>query len=216
MEIRKLLPLSGVVFVALVILGVLLGGSTPGSSAAGSKVAAYYDSHNARLFIESFVLAASGLFAVLFGATLSRLLATPAEGARSIWDRVVLGGSVLVAAAFMVIATINFAIADSPTKVSGSALQALNLLVNDTWVLFNSSLGVFMVGAAGAWLTSARGYRWLGWVALVLGIALFIPYADFVALLASGVWIVVASVLLFREEAAGRPTVARAASGTVG
>jgi hypothetical protein len=186
MRIRRLLPLSGIVFVAFVIVGVLLGGSTPGSTAPGTEVASYYDSHGARLFIESFVIAASGLFAVLFGTTLGRSLSPAQEAAGSVWERVVLAGSILVAAAFLFVATVNFAIADSPTKVSGSALQALNLVTNDSWVFLNSALGVFMLGAAGSWLASARGYRWLGWAALVLGIALFIPFADFFALLASG------------------------------
>jgi hypothetical protein len=198
-EIRRLLPLSGIVFVGLVILGVLLGGSTPGTTAPGREVASYYDSHGARLFIEAFVLTAAGLFAVLFGATLGRFL-SPAETASSVWQRVALGGSTLVAAAAGLVATITFALADSPTKIQGSALQALNLFANDTWVLLNGALGVLMVGAAGSWLTSARRDRWLGWVALVLGIALFIPFADFIALLVSGLWIIVASVVLFRDQ----------------
>ena len=48
-----------------------------------------------------------------------------------------------------------------------------------------------MVGAAGA-LVSAAVHRWL-WIALVLGVAAFIPFADFFALLATLVWIVVTS-----------------------
>jgi hypothetical protein len=211
MQIRRLLPLSGIVFVALVIVGVLLGGSTPGSTAPGTKVASYYDSHGARLFIESFIVAASGLFVVVFGATLGRSLTSAQEAGRSVWERLVLAGSILVAAAFLFVATVNFAIADSPTKVSGSALQALNLVTNDSWVFLNSALGVLMLGAAASWLASARDYRWLAWVALVLGIALFIPFADFVALLASGLWIVIASVVLFRAQDAEGDVVARAA-----
>jgi hypothetical protein len=202
MTINRLLPLSGIVFVALVILAVILGGSTPGGTAPGDEVASYYDSHQASEFINSFVLAASGLFAVLFAATLGRWLVAAQEAPRSIWHRVALAGSTLVAVSAAAVGALNFALADSPRKVSGSALQALNLLINDSWVLFNSAFGVLMVGAAGCWLTSSRASRWLGWVALVLGIALFIPFADFFALLATGLWIIVASVVLFRSQAA--------------
>src|SRR5437660_1265255 len=56
-------------------------------------------------------------------------------------------------------------------------------------------------GAGGSLLARTRLYRWLGWAALGPGIALFIPFVDFVALLLSGVWILVASVTLFREQA---------------
>jgi hypothetical protein len=204
--VRRIVPLSGVVFVVLVIISVLLGGSTPGSDASGEKIASYYDSHDVRLFIESFLLAASGLFAVVFGATLARHLRPADDGARSIWERVALAGATLIAGALAVIATINFALADQPTEVSATALQALNLLENATWVLFNTALGIFMLPIGILWLATRRRLRWLGWIALVLGIALFIPYADFVALLASGLWIIGTSILLFWQRDAVRVT----------
>ena len=40
--------------------------------------------------------------------------------------------------------------------------------------------------------------RRLGWIALALGVALFIPFADFVALLALLVWILVAGLVQAR------------------
>jgi hypothetical protein len=72
--------------------------------------------------------------------------------------------------------------------------------ISTTWVAFNAAFGVIMLGAAGSLLADGRGYRWLGWVALLLGIALFIPYADFIALLLTLIWIIVTSVLLFRAR----------------
>ena len=61
-----------------------------------------------------------------------------------------------------------------------------------------SGLGVLMLGAAGLMLSSAS--RWLGWTALVLACALFIPFADFFAMMATGIWIVVVSVALARAK----------------
>ena len=58
-----------------------------------------------------------------------------------------------------------------------------------------------MLGAAGAFISSGVAGR-LGWVALALGIAAFVPFADFFALVLTLVWIVVTSALLGR--AAGR------------
>ena len=55
-----------------------------------------------------------------------------------------------------------------------------------------------LLGAAGLLLTETRLPTWLGWVALLLGIALFIPFADFFALVIALLWIIVASVLLYR------------------
>ena len=55
-----------------------------------------------------------------------------------------------------------------------------------------------MLGAAGCLIPSRGAHRWLGWAALVLGIALFFPIADFFAALLAAIWIVVASVVLAR------------------
>jgi hypothetical protein len=57
-----------------------------------------------------------------------------------------------------------------------------------------------MLGAAGSLLGTGRAYRWLGWAALVLGIALFIPFADFFALLLTLVWIIVTSLMMFKAK----------------
>src|SRR5262249_24150574 len=155
-------------------------------------------------FVISFVFTAAAFFVVLFASALGRSLVPTDERGSSIWDRVLLGGSVLFAAILCGVGAMNFALADSPTQVTGSALHALNLLMNDSWVFWSARLGSFMLGAAGAWLASARGLRWLGWVALALGIALFIPFADFFAFLASALWIDGVSAMLFlaRQEPA--------------
>ena len=203
MELRRLLPLSGVAAVILVLAAVFIIGSTPGTDASGAKVASYYDSHQARAFVGTFVLAACAPFFVIFAAYLATAL-SPSEDRRRLWDLVLVAGSVLAAGAFVLTAFLTFALADMPDKVSGDALQALNILSNDGWVAFNSGLGVMMLGAAGSLLPRVGVYRVLGWVALVLGIALFIPFADFIALLASGLWIIVTSAMLFRERSDAR------------
>ncbi len=206
MTLRKLLPCSGIALVLLIAFSVVLGGSTPSTTADGTEVASYYDAHQTRLFI--FGLAAFA--AVLFASSLARSLRSD-EGT-SVWDRVLVGGGVMFASALGFVGAANFAIADSPKKVSAPALQALNLLLNDSWVFWNAALGVFMLGAAGACLTSAAAYRWLGRIAIVLGVAQFIPFADFFALLASGLWIIAATVVMARRG--GEPAYGQAAGAT--
>ena len=202
MDVKRFLPLGGVAAVAVVVFAVaVLGSNTPSNDAPGAEVAAYYDAHQVREIAAAFLLAASAPFLVIFGASLAAAL-WPSEAARRpVWELVLLAGSGLAAGAFVIVAFLTFALADAPTKLGADALQALNLLDNDVWIAFNSGLGVMMLGAGGSLLARTRLYRWLGWAALGPGIALFIPFVDFVALLLSGVWILVASVTLFREQA---------------
>lgn len=203
MDVKRFLPLGGLVAVVLVVCAVVvLGGSTPGNDASGASVASYYESHHAREIVAAFLLAASAPLFVAFGASLAGLLwPTDTSRRRPVWELMLAGGSVLAAAAFLVLGLLTFALADVADELAPGALQALNVLDNDAWVLFNAGLGVMMLGAAGSLLTRESAYRRLGWVALPLGIALFVPIADFFALLLTGAWLVIAGVVLSQRRA---------------
>ena len=92
-------------------------------------------------------------------------------------------------------------VADGADHLSPAGLQVLNLVDGDAWVAWNAGIGVMMLGAAGSLLSRHVASGWLGWSALVLGVLLFVPFADFFALLASALWIVATSLLLFRQAA---------------
>jgi hypothetical protein len=197
MDVKRLLPGGGIVFVGLIVATLLVGGNTPGDTASGAKLASYYDAHQTRVMLAAFLLAATAPFLIAFVASLASRWA---DGERlGVWQLMLVGGSILAAAGFGVTALLTVGLADAPDKLSGNALQAVNVLNESTWMMFNPALGVMMLGAAGTLLSRSAGRRWLGWVALFLGIALFIPFADFVALLATGAWIIVTSVLELRS-----------------
>lgn len=200
MNVRRLLPLSGIVFVVIIALGIIvISDSTPDTDASAADVASYYGSHEIREAVSAFVLAATTPFLIMFAARLAT--AGWAAGRSRVWPLMLVGGSILTAAIFLVGAAVHFALVDGADNgVSADALQALNLIDGSTWVAFNAGLGVMMLGAAGSLIPLARTYRWLGWVALVLGIALFIIFADFIALLLTGIWIIITSVVLFRDR----------------
>jgi hypothetical protein len=199
---QKWLHLSGIVFIALVAIAVFgVGGTnTPDTNASAQKVASFYGDHATQQGIASFLLAAAAPFVVFFGVGLVTALGSRAGGGRSAWSYVLLAGTTLVAGSVLLTAFVHFALANgADSDASPTALQALNVLDGNTWMAFNPSFGVMLLGAAGL-LLSAGVLRWLGWIALVLGVAAFIPLVDFFALLATFLWIVVAGVALARGD----------------
>ena len=139
MSARRLVPLSGIAFVALVVVAIVgIGGSTPGTDASAAELASFYDDNAIRQGIGTFVLAASVPFLVLFGVSLATTL-----GARTAWGHVLFAGTILVSGAVLLASTAHFA--------------------------------------------------------LVLGVAAFVPVADFFGLLGTLLWIVVTSVFLSRR-----------------
>jgi hypothetical protein len=207
MDVRRVLPLSGVVFVVLAVGAVVgLGGDTPSEGASAAEVLSFYDEHSVRQGIAAFVFAASVPFLVFFAVSLAATVPW-SEGAErpGIWRHVVVAGSAVAGAALVISAWVHFALADgADNDLSGEALQALNALDASSWVAFNAGLGVMMLGAAGCVIPRARAALpvWLGWAALVLGIALFIPFVAFPGLILTLLWIIVVSVMLFRRSEA--------------
>jgi hypothetical protein len=120
----------------------------------------------------------------------------------AVWERFLVAGSAVAGATIIFGALTHFALADAADNgVSGDAIRALNILDTDGWVAFNSGLGVMMLGAGWAVVAATRLLpRWLGWIAVVVGVLLFIPFADFIALLLTLIWIIVASIMLWRSH----------------
>jgi hypothetical protein len=196
---QRLFALSGIVFVAVVLAAIIgFSGSTPGTDASAEKLASFYSDNNVRQFATSFMLAAAAPFVVLFGIALVDAWGRADSGPVSTWGFVLLAGTILTAGAVPLTAFVHLALADAADVGDApTALQALNSLDGNTWMVFNPAFGVMLLGAAGA-LFSIGAQRALRWSALVLGIALFIPFADFFALLGTLFWIVLTSVVLAR------------------
>ena len=199
----RVLPLGGVAFVVLVVFAFAgLSSDTPGIEDSASTINAFYDAHHWKEIVAALLVAASTPFLVVFGTSLASALWPTDRAHRPFWQVVVAGGSALAGASWILAAVIHFTLADAADQkgMSGSALQTLNALDADTWIAFNGGMGVLMLGAAGA-LLARKVHPVLGWIALLDGILLFIPYADFFGLIVSGLWIIVTSVLLFRRGA---------------
>lgn len=202
----RLLPLSGIAFVALVLVGVIgLSGGAPEGVVPGAEVIAYFDENEIEQFAATFVWTAAVPFLVLFALSVAAAARRPDGERTRVWERLLVGGSLLVGATLLVSAMVNLALVDGATNgASPAAMQALHLSIANGWVAWNAGLGVMMLGAAGTLLAEPRTHTWLGWVALPTSVALFFPVADFFGMVVTLAWILVASVVLFRAESAGR------------
>lgn len=204
---HPIVRLSGAAFVLVVGASLLAGGSTPGSDASAAELAAFYDG-GWRQGITAMLLAACIPFLVLFAASIAVSAASDRDGGPGLWSYVLVGGSVLAGAGIAVAATVHFALADGGDKIAPTALQALNALDGNTWLAFNTGFGVMMIGAAGCLWRQTGAELALGRVALVLGVLLFLPFVDFLALLVTLLWSVVMSIVLYQGGRATRASVA--------
>lgn len=206
--VQRLYALSGAAFFVLAVGGVVVfGGSTPDSDASADKVVSYYAAHAGRQQVAAFILAASVPFLLLFALYL-RATIEETSPRIAIWGRFMVLGAAITAATLLATALIHFALADGiDNGLRGDAARALNVIDGDSWIAWNSALGVMMLGAGALLLTSVARPRWLGWLALVLGVLLFIPFADFFALVATLLLIAGFSIFLYlRPSATAAPS----------
>ncbi|MDX6616934.1 MAG: hypothetical protein QOD60_2025 [Solirubrobacterales bacterium] len=201
MKSQRLAPLSGIAFVVLIIVGfVVISGSTPGFKDSATKIVDYYTSHKSREEAAAVVVGASIVFLAIFVACLYSRLKEPDSG--NVWPTLALLGGTAAVAGFFGIIGVHAALIDGADKhIDPSAMVALNAIDNDNFFAFSLPIGVMLLGAAGATLKAGAFPRWLGWMALVLGIVTFTP-AGFVGALLGLVWIIVVSILMSRAATA--------------
>lgn len=197
MRASVLLPLTGVLFVVLIVASFLVGGETPDADAPVREVVKYWTDHDSQNMIGSVIEALAAVSLLFFAATLRRTSNRWTDG--SILPSVAFAGGIVAAAGIGVDASIRFAAADVAGDVDPVVLQTFSA----AWANFFFPM---VVGIASLILaTSLAGWhsralpKWLAVIGILIFIAFFTP-AGFIAFLVGAVWIIVLSVLLWRRE----------------
>jgi hypothetical protein len=208
---ERLAPLTGIVFVAIVVAVFAIGGSTPEEHDSAAKVQAYYAAHHDKHTALAFVMAIGVAFLVFFASTLRHDLRR--LGGTGQLSDAAFGGGVLAAAGFAILATVHVALANAGESVATlGTTQTLNVLDNNDFIPAAAGLAVLVFAAGAAAVRHGGLPKWLGWLGIVIGVVAFTP-AGFIAFLAAGIWILIVSVLLTQarqrsERGAGVSTVA--------
>jgi hypothetical protein len=200
MRSQRLAPLSGIVFVVLVAVGFIpVGGETPDVNDSPSKVVSFWVEHHDKEVVAALLVGLGAIFLAIFVATLRDRIRDDRES--DLWSNLILIGGTASVAGFLVAVGFHITLADGGDHhFSADAMVALSALDNDSFFAFAVPLGVMMLGVAGATLKGGALPRWLGWVALVLAIGQFTP-VGFIAFGLTGIWIIVAGILLSQRAA---------------
>ena len=205
----RLAMLSGAVFVVLLVVAfAVLGGETPDENASARKVLTFYTDHQNRQIAAAIVLGASVPFLMIFSAVLHRTLRA-FEGPGGWLSTLALGGGLVASAGFLIGAGIHLALAAAADEEAVAAAHALNFLDALDFPAFALPIGVLVFATGFATFRGGGALpRWLGWVAIIVGLVVFTP-AGFFASVLCVLWILVASIVLYLR---GAPTGAAAAT----
>jgi hypothetical protein len=188
-------PLTGVAFVVLLIVGFAIGGEPPdvGDDSAREVVDFYVDGKDG-LIIGAVLQTVACAFFVFFFAHLSRLVRL-AEGEGGLLSRVTFGGALIFAAGGAFDATLIFVLADSAEDISPQSVKTLAALYENDFLPL--ALGILLILLSMGLATIRLGVlpKWLGWIALALVVIALTPIG-FAAFIGTALWILVVSILL--------------------
>jgi hypothetical protein len=209
---QQLVGLGGLVFVVLVLVSILIAGnSTPDTNASLTKIVLFYQQHRSNQLVSAYLLEVAVVVGVGFFWFLRGLLI---EGrADSRLANLGFAGALLFAAGGALAGGLHVTLWDSANSVTASSMQTLNALQNDVTVILSGTGQALLLLATGSVVvTSGVLPRWVGWIAVVLGVlALALP---FIGPLWTGIWVLITSiVVLARAGSAARVRVQESPAG---
>lgn len=194
-RLNRATPIAGIAFAVLSLVVIAITPSSPKASSGGNEVIAFYVKHHSIERTSILIAMAAFAFFLVFATLLSTSLRRDGRGS-SLPVLMVVGAAVFVVG-FTINAGFAFALSDVRTHLATASAQTLNVLDEDVFFAIFGGVGIFSLAAGLAIRRSAALPRWLGWSALVIGVASFTPLFG-IALPALSLWTLVASAALYR------------------
>jgi hypothetical protein len=196
-------PLTGVLFVVVLIVAFALGGEPPDAADEPvQEVVDFYADNEDSVFIGGVLQGIGGALLIFFGGYLyKRLRAAGAEASAA----VAFGGLIALAVGIALDGTINIALTELVNGDEGpdeGAVQALGVLWTNDFLPLAMGMAVFLWGTGVAVVRHGGLPTWMGWVAIVAAITAISP-AFFVAGIVAALLVLVSSIMFSMEERSG-------------
>jgi hypothetical protein len=197
-------PLTGVLFIALVIVGFAVGGEPPDLDDGVEETVEFYADNRDSIFAGSAIEGIGAAVFIFFGGIFRSRL-REAEGSRGTLSAIAFAGTIVFAAGLALDATFNIAINEAvEEQVDSNAVHGLAALWQNDWVPFAVGLLTFLVATGLSIIRYGLLPKWLGWVAILFAVLLVTP-ANPVGFIGTGVLVLVISVMLAMRERAATP-----------
>jgi hypothetical protein len=194
-SLRRLAPLTGVVFAALLVV-TFASPSSPSVHDTGQQVIAHYQDHHSAHELGDLCGALGVVFFLFFISSL-RSYFSRFEGGNGLATAAFAGG-ILIGVGGAVFSSLDFALADGRNDITPAGAVALNVLNNGFFFPFEIGLVVFSLCIGLTILATAALPKWLGWVMIVLGVVAVTP-VGFFGFFAVLPWSVIVAILIYRR-----------------
>jgi hypothetical protein len=203
-------PFTGVLVGVLVaVVNVLIGqGQDPGDKSP-AEIANHYSDHFGREMAAVICIGFACVFILYFGGWLRRLLRN-AEGPDGILSGVVLAAAATFAAGAATLGSIHFVLTDLADDINPIALQAIDAIDFDSFVIFPVALGTLVLATGISAVRHGSLPKWLGWASVVLGALFTFPVTFWLGFFLGPVWFLVIGIYGMLLAVRGQPAPATA------
>ncbi len=177
-------------------MAFLLGEGQDATKNSANELVTYYRDHDSEQTIGALLIGVSAI-TLLFWAGQLRTVLRDAEGPTGILSAVAFAGAIVFAGGAIVGATIHFALADysdNTDVVDPLVFQALNAFDWSNFLFFPVGLGTMLLASGICAIRHGALPKWLGWVAVVLGVAFVTPALP-ISLFGSAAWVLAVSIV---------------------
>jgi hypothetical protein len=189
-----LVPLTGLLFVVLLILSFVVGGEPPDADEPVQEIVAHYVDNDVEIWVGALIGGLAAVSLVFFGAYLRKVFSA-AEGPAGMLSPLVLVGAAIMAVGAGIDITISVALAEAAEDIEPAAVQALQALWDNDFFPIAIGIEVLFISAGLSIVKHGVLPKWLGWLALALAVVGVTPIG-FIAFPLGGLWVIVVSVLL--------------------
>jgi hypothetical protein len=200
--LERYAPLTGVVFILLVVAAFVFGSEPPDADDPIAKVVKHWSENDSEHRASAVLIALSTPFLLWFGGAL-RAVSTALEGVPGRLANTAFAGLIVAVGGILVGSTIEFTTADTVGDVSPQSTQTLSALNSEFFFPMIAGFAVLLLASGLLMLRTAPFPSWLGWVTIVIGIALLTP-AAFPAIILAILWVPVMGILLYFRAGAPR------------
>jgi len=193
-RLSRFAPLTGVVFALLGFAGFAISkANSLSSTASGAQVIGFYGAHHSGQATSDVLLTVAFAMFLFFAGSVRHRLRQRDQGEP--FGAVALVAAGVMTAGALAFFSVDFALASANGQLAPDAAQALNLLAFRLVLPACAGTLVFGVAAGLAVVRSAIVPRWLGVIAIVIGLVGVSPLLT-VALMGLYAWALVVAVIL--------------------
>jgi hypothetical protein len=201
---KSWIPLSGVLFLILVIVSGLIAGEPPSVDDPVQEIVDHYVDNKDSIMVGSLIGVIGTFFFLVFASYLRNVLRA-AAGEDGLLANVAFAGAIILVVGAAIDQTIYFALAETADEIEPSSVQALQALWDNDFIPFVIGAGSFLLASGLSIVIHGSLPKWLGWIAILLGVVCFTP-VGFAGFLGGALWILIASIVMTmraRSETSG-------------